>query len=193
MESDVAVDGAAGSVSDADVSPTSESSSSDGPATGDELDGDEGGSAAADPDGLVAIASDAFGAIGRHFPWKPLTSSRRRRRDRSSSAVSVFSDTSSVRMVTRTERRLKPETVGSMLCKLAVALAFFVFCLVSTSLTMVVVHERLPDPTAYPPLPDIVLDNVPRSAWAVLRGCCACLTANVTRHIRDAQFPRPFM
>ena len=34
------------------------------------------------------------------------------------------------------------------------------------SFTLAVVHDRLPDTTAYPPLPDIFLENIPVMPWA---------------------------
>ena len=47
---------------------------------------------------------------------------------------------------------------------LAVVYCFMV--LIITSLTMTVVHDRVPDMNRYPPLPDIFLDNMPLVPWA---------------------------
>ena len=47
---------------------------------------------------------------------------------------------------------------------LAVVYCFMV--LILTSLTMTVVHDRVPDMNRYPPLPDIFLDNMPLVPWA---------------------------
>ncbi len=58
------------------------------------------------------------------------------------------------------------EPWSSMLSKLFVSFCFFLISIFVTSLTMVFVHERVPDPLTYPPLPDIVLDNLPLIPWA---------------------------
>lgn len=47
---------------------------------------------------------------------------------------------------------------------LSIIYAGFVFFL--TSFVMALVHDRVPDMKKYPPLPDIVLDNVPLIPWA---------------------------
>ena len=50
--------------------------------------------------------------------------------------------------------------------KMFVAMIYAQLVLWLTSYTMVVVHDRVPDVVKYPPLPDLVLDNVPYIPWA---------------------------
>ena len=54
-----------------------------------------------------------------------------------------------------------PETWRTLLSFLYATNVFLV-----TSFVMTVVHDRVPDMKKYPPLPDIVLDNVPLIPWA---------------------------
>lgn len=67
------------------------------------------------------------------------------------------------------------EAKTAMLAKLSVSLLFAMLAIFCTALTMVVVHDRLPDPTSYPPLPDIVLDNVPLMTWAFKMSEAMCV------------------
>jgi len=50
--------------------------------------------------------------------------------------------------------------------KTAVAIMYALSVSWLTALTMTVVHDRVPDMNKYPPLPDIILDNVPHIPWA---------------------------
>ena len=45
--------------------------------------------------------------------------------------------------------------------RVLVGLGHLLFAIFLTSITMTIVHDRVPDTTKYPPLPDIFLDNVP--------------------------------
>merc|ERR1719400_484123 len=56
---------------------------------------------------------------------------------------------------------LKPERWKTLLAFLYVLLVSWV-----TAFVMVIVHDRVPDMEKYPPLPDIILDNVPHIPWA---------------------------
>ena len=55
---------------------------------------------------------------------------------------------------------LKPERWKTLLAFLYVLLVSWV-----TAFVMVIVHDRVPDMEKYPPLPDIILDNVPHIPW----------------------------
>lgn len=59
-----------------------------------------------------------------------------------------------------------PDTKSKSLWKLAIAFGYCCFSLLLTAFTMVIVHDRVPDMKTYPPLPDIVLDNLPLIPWA---------------------------
>uniref|UniRef100_A0ABM0MBX7 Sphingomyelin synthase-related 1-like n=1 Tax=Saccoglossus kowalevskii TaxID=10224 RepID=A0ABM0MBX7_SACKO len=52
--------------------------------------------------------------------------------------------------------------------KLKALWSFGYLCLGTYILTIVLtmVHDRMPDSKTHPPLPDIILDNVPRTPWA---------------------------
>lgn len=61
----------------------------------------------------------------------------------------------------RFSRSLDPEIFKTFLSFIYV---FFVFLV--TSFVMTIVHDRVPDPEKYPPLPDLFLDNIPYMPWA---------------------------
>jgi hypothetical protein len=61
----------------------------------------------------------------------------------------------------RISRHLEPEYHKLFL---SYVYMFCVFLL--TAFVMVIVHDRVPDMEKYPPLPDIVLDNLPYIPWA---------------------------
>lgn len=55
----------------------------------------------------------------------------------------------------------------------ALAVAFLTAC------TMTIVHDRVPDTSIYPPLPDLVLDNLPHIPWAFATAEIAILVLGV--------------
>ena len=57
--------------------------------------------------------------------------------------------------------KLKPEYL-----KLFLSYIYMSMGLLMTAYVMVVVHDRVPDMTTYPPLPDLMLDNIPHIPWA---------------------------
>nr|VZH89365.1 unnamed protein product [Spirometra erinaceieuropaei] len=70
-------------------------------------------------------------------------------------------------------RRLPSQSESYSVCetnpklwKVAVSALYAMLALCFTSFVMVLVHERLPDMSKYPPLPDILLDNLPYIPWA---------------------------
>lgn len=56
---------------------------------------------------------------------------------------------------------IKPEA-----WKALVAMLYFFAATWITAIVMVIVHDRVPDMQTYPPLPDLILDNVPLIPWA---------------------------
>ena len=56
---------------------------------------------------------------------------------------------------------IKPERWKALLAFLYVLVVSWI-----TAFVMVIVHDRVPDMEKYPPLPDIILDNVPHIPWA---------------------------
>jgi len=58
-------------------------------------------------------------------------------------------------------QHLKPEFKKLFLSYLYMFIVFMV-----TAFMMVIVHDRVPDMDKYPPLPDIMLDNLPYIPWA---------------------------
>ena len=65
------------------------------------------------------------------------------------------------------------EEWASMITKLVVACVYMMFSIFCTSITMVNVHERVPKD--YPPLPDIILDNVPLIPFAFYAAEIICI------------------
>uniref|UniRef100_A0A1I7VNU6 SAM domain-containing protein n=1 Tax=Loa loa TaxID=7209 RepID=A0A1I7VNU6_LOALO len=59
-----------------------------------------------------------------------------------------------------------PDTKLKSFIKLTIAFCYCTSSLLITAFVMVLVHDRVPDMKAYPPLPDIVLDNLPLIPWA---------------------------
>nr|CAH8831147.1 unnamed protein product [Trichobilharzia regenti] len=49
--------------------------------------------------------------------------------------------------------------------RLFISALYFLFSTCVTSFVMVLAHERLPDISKYPPLPDLFLDNLPHISW----------------------------
>lgn len=83
--------------------------------------------------------------------------------------LSNSGDIHSVRLISRDEliRTVEsPDTKAKSLAKLLIAFLYCLSSLLITAFVMVLVHDRVPDMKMYPPLPDIVLDNLPLIPWA---------------------------
>jgi len=85
-------------------------------------------------------------------------------RQRSSSRHSAGSDFPAEYDVSKRLNKSKDLKVDYK--KMFAAMIYAQVVLWLTSYTMVVVHDRVPDVEKYPPLPDLVLDNVPYIPWA---------------------------
>ncbi|PAV65835.1 hypothetical protein WR25_13512 [Diploscapter pachys] len=59
-----------------------------------------------------------------------------------------------------------PDTELKSFLKMVIACGYCLLALLVTAFVMVVVHDRVPDMKTYPPLPDLVLDNLPLIPWA---------------------------
>lgn len=68
------------------------------------------------------------------------------------------------RIVNRTGRYTK--NVDPELFKTALSFIYVFLVFLVTSFIMTIVHDRVPDPQKYPPLPDLFLDNLPYIPWA---------------------------
>uniref|UniRef100_A0A915PKC6 SAM domain-containing protein n=1 Tax=Setaria digitata TaxID=48799 RepID=A0A915PKC6_9BILA len=70
-----------------------------------------------------------------------------------------------------------PDTKLKSFIKLTIAFCYCTSSLLITAFVMALVHDRVPDMKTYPPLPDIVLDNLPLIPWAfqVCEGIAVCL------------------
>lgn len=78
--------------------------------------------------------------------------------------------------IVRRERGWSPEPEYTK----ALVSFVYVFSVVAlTALAMVIVHERLPDMSKYPPLPDLLLDHLPETWWA-FEACELCGAALFT-------------
>eukprot|EP01116_Phalansterium_solitarium_P025652 TRINITY_DN9911_c0_g1_i1.p1 TRINITY_DN9911_c0_g1~~TRINITY_DN9911_c0_g1_i1.p1 ORF type:complete len:432 (-),score=155.32 TRINITY_DN9911_c0_g1_i1:233-1528(-) len=58
------------------------------------------------------------------------------------------------------------QKILSRVPKVVFAVAYLAVVSFITAFVMAVVHDRVPDPTTYPPLPDIFLDNINHIDWA---------------------------
>uniref|UniRef100_A0A7E4UVG7 SAM domain-containing protein n=1 Tax=Panagrellus redivivus TaxID=6233 RepID=A0A7E4UVG7_PANRE len=90
-----------------------------------------------------------------------------------SSSSKTDSGTRLFQLITREEwiKRVEaPDTKAKSLLKLGLAFCYCLISLLITAFVMVLVHDRVPDMKTYPPLPDLVLDNLPLIPWAF--ECC---------------------
>ncbi|VDN56927.1 unnamed protein product [Dracunculus medinensis] len=58
-----------------------------------------------------------------------------------------------------------PDTEKKSLFKLGIALSYCALSLLIAAFVMVYVHDRVPDMDHYPPLPDLLLDSIPKISW----------------------------
>jgi len=85
---------------------------------------------------------------------------------RESSASRLFSGSDFPAEYDVSKRMNKSKDLKVDYRKMLAAMVYAQAVLWLTSYTMVVVHDRVPDVEKYPPLPDLVLDNVPYIPWA---------------------------
>ena len=91
--------------------------------------------------------------------------------------------------------QLEPEYV-----KLVLSYFYMFAVFLLTAFCMVIVHDRVPDMKKYPPLPDIVLDNIPYIPWAfemcevtgLILSTLWCLTLFFHKHRYDFNYNYQF-
>ena len=62
-------------------------------------------------------------------------------------------------------QKVKPKPLKPERWKTILAFSYVLLVSWVTAFVMVIVHDRVPDMDKYPPLPDIILDNVPHIPW----------------------------
>ncbi|PAV56187.1 hypothetical protein WR25_09505 isoform C [Diploscapter pachys] len=89
--------------------------------------------------------------------------------DELTESIGPESTIKSIHLISREEiiRHVEsPDTELKSFLKMVIACGYCLLALLVTAFVMVVVHDRVPDMKTYPPLPDLVLDNLPLIPWA---------------------------
>lgn len=94
------------------------------------------------------------------------------RLDSSGTEYSTFSDEEDHASITSHEELNDVTNIGSKnnlpreYIKLSLSILYMTTALLTTAFVMVIVNDRVPDMDTYPPLPDLILDNLPYIPWA---------------------------
>ncbi|GAV02919.1 hypothetical protein RvY_13421 [Ramazzottius varieornatus] len=110
---------------------------------------------------ISQASSSSSSSSGSETETEEALREKRERRKRRLSSVSAMTHGFTSHSQHRHLPPLKPDFGKAIL-----AFAYFVSSTVITAFVMVIVHDRVPDMEKYPPLPDLILDNVPLIPWA---------------------------